>query len=174
MMRKFTFIYALLLLVCIVPAFSIWAYWPPEELIKQSDLVIEATVKLPSEITEILNDGTYNFSKDKTTYNNKFETDIIFPVTFSIKDVIKDSGILKKNQTEIDVDVLVLGTKTQRWCTVTVDYILSENETAVYFFTKTDNGVKLIHYYIYKMYKDEDGNLTEENPYNPIILPAIF
>jgi len=174
-MKNFAFIYVLLLFACVVPAFSIWAYLPPEELIKSSDLVIEATVKLPSEITETLNDGKYNGEYTKTTYNDKLETDVICPVTFVIKDVVKDSGILKENETEINVDVLILGTKTKRWCTATVDYVLSENETAVYFFTKTDDGVKLIHYYIYKMYKDEAGNLIvkDENPYG-LIVPAIF
>ena len=150
-MKKFAFIYVLLLFACVVPAFSCWVYLQPDKLVEWSDLVVEATVKLPEGITVCT-------SNNRIGLKLQGQEDAIYPVTFVVNEIIKNNGILAENQTEITI-----GTERELWTFYMFDYMLSEGEKAVFFFTKTDAGLRLMDYPTYKLSKDESGLYKDES-----------
>ena len=153
-MKKFAFIYVVLMLACVVPAFSCWIYLSPNDLVKRSDLAIEATVKFPDDIAKTMEEGD-------TILKLKAKEDVIVPVTFVINRVVKDNGILEKDQKEIVVDVLIMGTGREFWISTDFDYVLFEGEQAVFIFTKIGEGLRLINYPTYKLPKSFIGELKE-------------
>ena len=155
-MKKFAFICAVLLLICVLPAFSLWVYLSVDELIERSDLVAEATVKLPEEIAKNMEEGD-------TILKLRTEKDVIVPVTFIVNEIIKNNDVLDENQTEITVDVPVIGTGGYSGSSASVDHVLSEGEKAVFFFKKTDKGLGLIYYPTYKLSKDDNGLYKDRN-----------
>jgi len=153
-MKKFAFIYVILMLACVVPAFSCWIYLSPEILVGKSDLVIEATVKLPEDIAKTMEDGD-TILKLQATEN------VIVPVTFVINEVIKNDDAIEENQTEITVDVKITGTGIIKSCRH-VDYVLSEGEKAIFLFIKTEEGFRLTYYPTYKLSRDDSGNFVKK------------
>jgi len=150
----FIIILSIILSACIVPAFSCWIYLSPNDLVKQSDLAIEATVKFPEDIAKTMEDGD-------TILKLKAKEDVIVPVTFVINRVVKNNDVLEEDQKEIIVDVLIMGTGREFWISTDFDYVLSEGEQAVFIFTKTDKGLRLIDYPTYKLPKSFIGELKE-------------
>jgi len=144
----FIIILSIILSACVVPAFSCWIGLSAGMLVGASDLVVEATVKLPEDIAKTMDGGTILKLRAKE--------DVIVPVTFVINEVITNKDILDEDQKEIIVDVLIMGTGTSK-SSIDFDYILSEGENTIFFFTKTDTGLRLMNYPTYKLSKDANG-----------------
>ena len=147
----FVIVLSILMSTCVVPVFSCWVYLQPDNLVEWSDLVIEATVKLPEGIT-------VSTSNNWTGLKLKGQEDAIYPATFVVNEIVKNNGILAENQTEITI-----GTEKELWSFYMFDYMLSEGEKAVFFFIKTDKGLRLIDYPTYKLSKDENGLYKDDS-----------
>ena len=133
--------------VCVIPTFSVWAYLSPMELYNSSEVVAEATVKLPKNIAK-------RIGKDGTILDLQSKLDIVVPVTFVLKNVLKGQDILKNGQNKIEMDIVIEKEDSEYICGRTVGYRLSDGETAIFLFDKTEKGLRLKHYPTYSLDRD--------------------
>jgi len=105
---------------------------------------------------------TYDPSREATLESRYF----IYGMKFKINKVITNKELLpQQDQNELDIKVRYYKPDAEIRISTDFNYDIEIGERAVFVFMKSEDGsLSLTSYYIYKLYMDKKGNLTNEKP----------